>query len=44
MYRPLFVPASEFYDVETRTPLVHPAYQANDSEVREAVATRGEQA
>ncbi|MFC3957891.1 hypothetical protein [Halovivax cerinus] len=36
-----FVPASYLYDVETRSTFVHPAKQASDIEVREAVEKVG---
>ena len=35
-----FVPASQLYDVENRTPIVHPAHQATDEDVRRALADR----
>ncbi|WP_267130097.1 hypothetical protein [Natrarchaeobaculum sulfurireducens] len=44
MREALFVPASELYDVSSRTPITHPAHQATDAEVREAVETRGDRA
>jgi len=36
-----FVRASRLYDVESRTPIAHPATQATDADVRRALA-RGE--
>ncbi|WP_277410045.1 hypothetical protein [Natrinema longum] len=39
-----FVRASRLYDVETRTVLVHPAYQATDDEIRHSLENRGESA
>ena len=33
----LFVPASELYDVESQTPIAHPAHQATDADVRRAL-------
>ncbi|WP_247729912.1 hypothetical protein [Halovivax limisalsi] len=38
-----FVRASRLYDVESRTPIAHPATQATDAEVREAIATEERQ-
>ncbi|WP_339102509.1 hypothetical protein [Haloterrigena salinisoli] len=35
-----FVSASELYDVESRTPIVHPAHQATDADVRRALENR----
>jgi len=32
-----FVPASQLYNVESRTPIAHPAHHATDEQVREAV-------
>ena len=32
-----FVPASDLYDVESRTPIAHPAQQATDADVRRAL-------
>ncbi|WP_265109602.1 hypothetical protein [Halosolutus halophilus] len=40
----LFVPASQLYDVESRTPIAHPAHHATDEQVRRAVENRGESA
>ncbi|OIB56229.1 hypothetical protein [Natrialba sp. SSL1] len=40
MRKPTFVPASRLYDVESRTPIAHPAHQATDEEVRRAVENR----
>ncbi|WP_267130074.1 hypothetical protein [Natrarchaeobaculum sulfurireducens] len=41
MRKPLFVPASRLYDVESRTSIAHPAHQATDSEVRQALEDGG---
>jgi len=38
---PEFVRASRLYDVESRTPIAHPAVQASDADVRRAVDNRG---
>ncbi|WP_049928659.1 hypothetical protein [Halopiger goleimassiliensis] len=35
-----FVPASQLYDVESRTPIAHPAHQVTDADVRGAVEKR----
>ncbi|SFC65510.1 hypothetical protein SAMN05444422_11356 [Halobiforma haloterrestris] len=35
-----FVPASRLYHVESRTPIAHPAHQASDEDVREALEDR----
>ena len=35
-----FVPASELYDIESRTPIAHPAHQATDADVRRALERR----
>lgn len=35
-----FVPASQLYDVESRTPIAHPAHQATDGEVQRALEDR----
>ncbi|WP_436347404.1 hypothetical protein [Natronorubrum sp. FCH18a] len=35
-----FVPASRLYDVESRTPIAHPAHQATDADVRHALEER----
>ena len=35
-----FVPASELYDIESRTPIAHPAHQATDADVRRALEQR----
>ncbi|UHQ95049.1 hypothetical protein [Haloterrigena alkaliphila] len=35
-----FVPASELYDVENRSPIAHPAHQATDADVRRALEDR----
>ncbi len=35
-----FVPASRLYDVESRTPIAHPAHQATDADVRRALEER----
>ncbi|WP_275039499.1 hypothetical protein [Natrinema altunense] len=32
-----FVPASRLYDVESRTPIAHPAHQVTDADVRRAL-------
>ncbi|WP_281246927.1 hypothetical protein [Natrinema salaciae] len=37
-----FVPASRLYDVESGTPIAHPAHQATDEDVRRALENRGE--
>ncbi|MDS0473795.1 hypothetical protein [Natrinema sp. 1APR25-10V2] len=39
-----FVPASRLYDVESRTPIAHPAHQATDADVRQAFEEREAQA
>ncbi|MEY7849552.1 hypothetical protein AB7C87_10195 [Natrarchaeobius sp. A-rgal3] len=39
-----FVPASRLYDVESRTPIAHPAHQADDTDVHCALEKRGESA
>ncbi|WP_275039633.1 hypothetical protein [Natrialba chahannaoensis] len=44
MRRTLFVRASQLYDVDSRTPIAHPAHQATDEEVRRATESRGEAA
>ncbi|WP_256547885.1 hypothetical protein [Halovivax gelatinilyticus] len=36
-----FVRASLLYDVESRTPIAHPAAQATDAEVRAAIEAVG---
>ncbi|AFO58810.1 MULTISPECIES: hypothetical protein [Natrinema] len=36
-----FVRASRLYDVETRTPIAHPTYQATESDVRRALENGG---
>ena len=36
----LFVPASELYDIESQTPIAHPAHQATDADVRRALEDR----
>ena len=36
----LFVRASELYDVDSRTPIAHPAHQASDDEVKRALEQR----
>ena len=41
---PEFVPASRLYDVASRTPIAHPATQATDHDVRQALENRGESA
>lgn len=41
MREALFVPASRLYDVESRTPIAHPAHQATDADVRQAVENGG---
>ena len=35
-----FVPASQLYIVESRTPIAHPAHQATDADVRRALEER----
>ena len=35
-----FVPASRLYDLESRTPIAHPAHQATDADVRKALKQR----
>lgn len=35
-----FVPASQLYDVGSRTPIAHPAHQATDNDVRRALEER----
>jgi len=35
-----FVPANRLYDVESRTPIAHPAHQATDEDVRRAAFDR----
>ena len=40
MRKPLFVPASRLYDVESRTPIAHPSHQATDADVRQALENR----
>ncbi|PCR89407.1 hypothetical protein CP557_01945 [Natrinema ejinorense] len=35
-----FVQASELYDVDSRTPIAHPAHQATDEDVRQAFDDR----
>lgn len=35
-----FVPASRLYHVESRTPIAHPAHQASDEDVRDALEER----
>ncbi|WP_165872103.1 hypothetical protein [Natrarchaeobius halalkaliphilus] len=42
MRKPSFVRASVLYDVSRGTPTVHPARQATDAEVREALENGGE--
>ncbi|WP_267877917.1 hypothetical protein [Natrinema versiforme] len=37
-----FVRASELYDLESRTPITHPAAQATDEQVRRALENQGE--
>ena len=37
-----FVPASELYHVESRTPIAHPAHQATDADVRRALEAEGD--
>ncbi len=37
MRKPAFVPASRLYDLESQTPIAHPAHQATDEEVRQAI-------
>ncbi|WP_275086347.1 hypothetical protein [Natronorubrum halophilum] len=37
-----FVPASRLYNVDSRTPIAHPAHQATDEQVRRALKDRGE--
>ncbi|WP_277410066.1 hypothetical protein [Natrinema longum] len=39
-----FVQASELYDVESRSPIAHPAHQATDAEIRRTLEKRGESA
>ena len=41
MRKPLFVPASRLYDVKSRTPIAHPAHQATDADVRQALEDGG---
>ena len=36
----LFVPASKLYEAKNRTPTAHPAHQASDDEVRQALEQR----
>jgi len=35
-----FVPANRLYDIESRTPIAHPAHQATDADVRRALENR----
>ncbi|WP_164722116.1 hypothetical protein [Haloterrigena salifodinae] len=35
-----FVPTSELYDIESRTPIAHPAHQATDADVRRVLEQR----
>ncbi|WP_267128203.1 hypothetical protein [Natrarchaeobaculum aegyptiacum] len=37
MRKAVFVRASELYDVSSGTPIAHPAQQATDAEVRQAI-------
>ncbi|WP_436347677.1 hypothetical protein [Natronorubrum sp. FCH18a] len=36
-----FVPASQLYNVESRTPIAHPAHQATDADVHRALKKKG---
>ncbi|AXR78478.1 hypothetical protein AArc1_2162 [Natrarchaeobaculum sulfurireducens] len=43
MRKAVFVPASELYDVSSRTPIVHPAYLVTDNDVRQTFEDGGSQ-